>query len=131
MPELARRQLLPLHVVLRIGSRQGDRLRPCELEQDSLEGCKAGGIEMLDHLDHGGCVEARQTCVAVHQRTVEQRDALALLRCQPLQLQSRACPLQRAPRYIKPHDLIELGFLQQRLNQSALTATQVEHALGT
>ena len=46
-------------------------------------------VEVLDHLDDGGRVEAREPRVAVDQRAVQQPDALALRRRQPVELQPR------------------------------------------
>ncbi len=44
-----------------------------------LEGEEPGRVEMLDHLDHGGGVEPFQPAIAVHERALNQLDALDLV----------------------------------------------------
>ena len=55
-------------------------------------------VEVLDHLDDRGRVEAGEPAVAVGQRRLEQLDPLALPRRQPVELQPRSAR-SRAPRY--------------------------------
>ena len=74
------------------------------LEYHSLERGQAGSVEVFDHFNDGGRVEAGQALVAVHERAVHQLDPLALLRGQAIKVQAALRDLQRAVRDIHPDD---------------------------
>jgi hypothetical protein len=75
--ELLDPHVLPRHVVLAVRRRQHDRPRPGELEQHPLEGRQAGRVQVLNHLNDGGRVEALQPPVSVDQRAVDEADAVS------------------------------------------------------
>src|SRR5262249_36651308 len=115
--------------------RGGDdgRPGPRELEQRALEGREARLVQVLDDLDDRGSVEAVETLVPVEQRAVDEPDALALLVREPAansEAQLLLRDLQRAQGHIHSDDLRELLLPEERLEQLAFSATQVEHALG-
>ena len=78
-------------------------------------------IEMLDHLDDRRRVEAGEPRVAIHQRAVQQRDALALLRRQAIELAAASPPISSARcETSMPTISRELALGEQRAQQPAL-----------
>ena len=105
-----------------------DRPRPGELEQHPLEGGEPRRVEMLDDLDHGRGVEARQPLVAVGQGALEQLDALALLRRELLQAQAVGGQFQRCVDTSTPAISANCRSAR-RAEELPLAAAEVEHPL--
>ena len=105
--------------------------RPGELEEHALEGGEPRRVEVLDHLDDGGRVEAGEARVAVDQRAVEQLDAARAARSGRRSRCSRSLGASRARGARRPCPTIsvELPVREQRREQLALAAAEVEHAL--
>src|SRR5947199_3484409 len=85
---------------------------------------------MLDHLHDCRRVESRQTCVAIHQRTMQQSNSFALLGSETIQLETRFGQVERPARDVDAHNLGELVVGQQTSEQLALTAAEVDHSCG-
>jgi hypothetical protein len=85
---------------------------------------------MLDDLDDGSRVKAFQTLVAIHQRSLYQLNPCPLLLTDLLQFQPLRGNLNRTPGNIHAQDLLELMVGQERTQEFAFSATQVQHALG-
>ena len=99
VPELAGRQRLPHHVVFPVRRRQHDRLRPGELEQNSLQGRQPRRIEMLDDFNNRGRIESGPA--VCRDRSATRESAQSVRRCmggQPLVTQ----PLHRSLRAPAP-----------------------------
>src|SRR5437763_5848369 len=88
---------------------------------------------MLHDLDHGRRVEPGQPVIPIQQRPMDQPDTLALLVGQPAadtKTELVLRDLERSERYIHADDLGELFLPEQRLEQLALAAAQIENARG-
>ena len=84
---------------------------------------------MLDDFHDGGGIVALQTLVAVDQRALDERDALALGRRQAIQAQLVLRELQRPVGHVHAQNVGELPVLQEQCQQAALAAAQVQDAL--
>ena len=89
---------------------------------------RRGGVEVFDDFHHGGGIEAGETLVAVNERAVQQAQTFLLNRRKAVVVQSVMGDFERAMRHVHADDFSELLFLQQSLEQSAFTATQVQNA---
>jgi len=67
MTELTSGKRLELCVVFRVRSREDDSCRSGELEQDSLECCEPGFVQMLNDLNNGSSIESGESFVPIHQ----------------------------------------------------------------
>ena len=83
---------------------------------------------MLDDFDHRRRVESAEPAVAIHQRTVHQANAFALLRRQPIELQARFRQIEHASGHIHADNLSELVIGQQAAQKLALAATEIKDA---
>ena len=68
---------------------------------------------MLDHLDDRRGVEAREPRVAIHQRAVNQLDALALLGRHAIEMQPVHRHLEHAIRHVHAENARELPVVEQ------------------
>jgi hypothetical protein len=89
MTEASRGQRWPLHVVFSVGRREGNDAGLRRLEHDPFERAKTRRIEVLDNFHHNCRIEAAKADVPIHKRAVQQTDALALLRRETIELESR------------------------------------------
>src|SRR5438093_6895576 len=125
MAEAARRQRRPARVVLRVRRREHHRGRPSVLEGDTLERRETRRAEMLDDLHYRRGVEAGEPAVAVYQRTVNQLDALPLLRRKAIESEPVRRHLERAPGHVHADDALEGAVGEEELEQSAFAAAEV------
>src|SRR5207248_2230604 len=102
--ERSRRKALEPHVVFRVRRGQDDGPGTSVAEQGSLERFESRGVEVLDHLDHGGRVEALQPAVPVGERALDEVDALTLLRGHLLEVEAPSRSLERRVRDVDADD---------------------------
>src|SRR6185369_3186452 len=69
--------------------------------------------------------------IPIHQRSVDQANALALFRRKPIELEAGFRQIEDAARYVHADDLGELMIGQQAAQELALAASQIEDAGGT
>ncbi len=65
--------------------------------------------------------------VAIHQRTVHQANALALLRRQPIELEARFGQIEDSSRNVHADDLRELMIGQEAAQELAFAAPEIQH----
>src|SRR5262245_15642754 len=131
MAKAPRGQPVEANVVLAVRSRHDDRGGARLLEDDPLERGEPRRIEVLDHLDRGGRVEAGQALVAVGQGGLEELDALALSRRELLEPQARMRDLERPVRDVDAEDLLELSLVHELADELAAAAAEVDDPLRT
>ena len=68
VPQLLRSHILPNDIVFAVGRRQHDRLGPGKLEYRPFERLQSRRVEVLDHFDQGGRVEALEPPIAICER---------------------------------------------------------------
>ena len=83
---------------------------------------------MFDDFDHRRRVESAEPGVAIHQRTVHQANAFALLRRQPIELEARFRQIEDSSGHIHADNLGELVIGQQATQELALAATEIKDA---
>ena len=83
---------------------------------------------MLDDFDHRRRVESAEPAVAIHQRTVHQANAFALLRRQPIELEARFRQIEYSAGHVHADDLSELVIGEEAAQELALAATEIEDA---
>src|ERR1043165_1275658 len=130
MAKLAGAKCLPLDVVLAVRRRQDNRARLGKLKQDTFKRRKTRWIQMLHNFYNAGGVEAFQPFIAIHERAVDQFNALALQRRKALITEALYGPLQGLHRDVHAENFLELLLLQKFTDQLALAAAGVEHTLG-
>jgi hypothetical protein len=81
---------------------------------------------MLYDFHNGGGVKPVHTAIPVHQRTLQQRNPLSLPIRHAGQLEASRRLFERPVRYVHTDNLFELRLTQQKLNESALPAPQIE-----
>ncbi len=130
MAETARGQVLKLHVVLGVWRRHDHRARTRELEHGSLERREPRRFQVLDHLDDRSGLVAGEPPVSIHEGTLEELDALPLLLGHLLEPEPIAGDLQGSMRHVDADDLVEGLLLEERSNELALAAAEVQDPLG-
>src|SRR5258708_215261 len=100
-----------------------------EFEENPLKCREARRIQMFDHLNHRRGVEAAQSLIAIHQRTLDKIDAGFLLLWQLIEFQTFFGDFQRTPRNIHAENRLELRICQQIAQELALAAAQIKHSL--
>ena len=96
-------------------------------EQNALEAPKSRLVEVFDHLDDGRRIEPGEPLVTVGERRLEELDPLALSWCEPLEPQPALRNLEGGVGDVDADDLQERRLLQQRAQQLAIAAAEVEH----
>ena len=83
---------------------------------------------MFDDFDYRGGFEAAQPRVAIHQRSVHQANAVALLRCEAIELEARLRQIEYSSGHVHADDLSELAIRQEPAQELAFTAPEIEHS---
>ena len=125
--EAAGGEALPPHVVLPVRRGEHHGAGPGELEEHAPERGQPRRVEVLDHLDHGRGVEAGEARVAIHERAVEQLQALLLRGGQAVVPKLVRGHFQGAVGDLEAEDAGELPFPEQQAQQPSLAAAEVEH----
>jgi hypothetical protein len=116
-------------VVVPIGRGDDDKAGSGVTEQSALDLRQAVGLDVLDHLDQGGGVEAAEADVAVEERALPQIEPSP---CRFRQLgKAPLGPGELGAGDLHADDLLDPATLEQACEQLAVAAAEVEDALGT
>src|SRR5262249_18425634 len=98
---------------------------------DPLERCKAVELDMLDHLDQGRGIKALDAGIPIGQRPLQELDACALPLTERIQAQPSCRNFEIANADVHTHDLRELLFRHQALEELPIATSKVQHTART
>jgi hypothetical protein len=124
----------PLDIVFPVWRGQDHRARSRVAKEHACKHIKPRRLQMLDHLDEHRRIVAHEPWVAVEQRTLDERQAPALLRGYVIQVQAGCGTVETASRHVYPDDFddfCDVLIVQEPADECAITAARVQDTSDT